>query len=160
MSSRHGQLWQSQGESLLQAVRDVLIHVIRCATQPTPLSSELREQWSKIWSANLRSISSAQQSRAACHLLCVMLRSCLVEQNELADCLDMLTSGGGVNHPAVLCDSSLAFWTAFQQSLILNKPGGSAVRCHNEMIRWVVNKWTPSIHFRFVTFLQAEIDLV
>ena len=74
-----------------------------------------------------------------------MLRQQLGQSGIVSDSADALMAIGGLNHPALLCDSSLAFWREYEDWLHLHRPGGTAARCNEEQTTWLLAKWTPSI---------------
>lgn len=120
-----------------------LLSLSNCVMHRTSSAAVLTELWTTVWQAAMRYVPVSSTSRAACHLLNILLRRGVVEYSSVSGSVDTIFSDANVNGPAVLCESSLSLWIAMMNKRLIENPssGGTMV---NRMLQWLFAKWTPS----------------
>ncbi|KAJ5339579.1 hypothetical protein N7452_006307 [Penicillium brevicompactum] len=102
-------------------------------------SPEIRAHWPRVVDLATRNFSSPATSRAACHLLCTILQSDLLEYSvAMEKTRSTLTSA---NRPSVISDSSLRLWTLIARTKTLLDPG-SAQKTTKQICDWLREVWT------------------
>ena len=100
------------------------------------------DTWLQIFQSCARSISSVLLSRAACHLMSVILDTGLVQYQEVADVVDTMLGSVALNGPAAFTESSAILWTVLIKAKANHNPG-SIADTSERILHWLFVRWKP-----------------
>ncbi len=121
--------------------RSFLIHIARLALHTSLNSRDTAELWHRVWDAARRAMTAVSTSRAACHLLSVLLEAGVMTTNMSANLLETTLFGGGINGPSSLTDTSLVLMTNILRSKIFDNDRHFEALCL-KIIGWLDLRWT------------------
>lgn len=114
-----------------------------CALHKEASAPVLKESWMTVWQAASRCISAIPTSRAACHVLNVLLKTGVIEYSSISRSVEAMFSATEVNGPATLCEASLSLWVDLMNRRLAENPSSGSVTI-NRILQWLFGKWTPS----------------
>lgn len=97
--------------------------------------------WYQVWEATRRAITTVTTTRAACHLLNVLLEVGALDSTINANSLEDSLFGGGNNGPSSLTDTSLILLTKILRSKFLDNERRFEAFCL-KIIGWLNLRWT------------------
>ncbi|KAF2489805.1 hypothetical protein BU16DRAFT_566907 [Lophium mytilinum] len=121
-----------------------LIGLTATAFQTSSKSSKFTAQWESIWQTAARTITSDSSSRAACHLMNVVLRLGLISYESISEVVERVLPSVELNGPALLTESSSSLWT----TLLRGRTEGNPTlfnETSERILQWLYCKWTPSL---------------
>lgn len=110
-------------------------------------SNELKTQWVQVWELASRASAAPGTSRAACHLMAVILTCGLLGYTDIADTIESMVSSVDLNGPSSLTDSALSFWSLLMKLRKKANPSlgpGTA----KQICGWLRATWTLGMSFR------------
>jgi hypothetical protein len=114
-----------------------------CARQAASRDKALNPSWVRVWQFTTRAIPSQATSRVASWLGNIIMVLQLVPYSALAENLEHMQSRPDLAGPAVLAESSIAFWLSVIR--LINSESPSISHGSSEKIlSWVFRKWFPS----------------
>ncbi|KAF2667225.1 hypothetical protein BT63DRAFT_427633 [Microthyrium microscopicum] len=117
--------------------------LVNCSFQTSSTASNLSSVWLQVWQVASGAVSSLRTSRAACHLLRVLLDLELVPFSSISQSLDNMLQLLEITGPAVLAESSVSFWiTLVRRKMLQNSNMMNGLS--EKLVRWLFTKWTPS----------------
>ncbi|KAK6503054.1 Serine/threonine-protein kinase tel1 [Arthrobotrys musiformis] len=96
----------------------------------------------ELWKTAMRNITSPSACRSACHLLRIMLAENILSFTEVRDSIDDLVSKVEAQGPALVADSTVAFWHEIVRRRREN-PAISKVHLETRLFQWFLMKWRP-----------------
>ncbi|KAK6536529.1 Serine/threonine-protein kinase tel1 [Arthrobotrys megalospora] len=96
----------------------------------------------ELWKTAMRNITSPSTCRSACHLLRIMLSEDVLAFTEVRDSIDDLVSKIEAQGPALVADSTVAFWHEIIRHRREN-PAISKVHLETRLFQWFLVKWRP-----------------
>lgn len=120
-----------------------MVTVASCANQRNSTDASLAGHWTSLWQLACRSMTNASTCRAACAVLCMILRIRLVPVTLASDLFQSLTVAFELSGPNVLCDTALEFVRLTMVQAVSTLPS-SALVLGNSMIGWLLRRWLPS----------------
>ncbi|ORY15344.1 hypothetical protein BCR34DRAFT_559064 [Clohesyomyces aquaticus] len=120
-----------------------MIGLAAAAFQRSAAHTSLRPLWVSAWQSASRMIASVSSSRAACHLLDVLLRLRIVPFSAISDVAQGILLSIELGGPALLSEASSSLLTTIIQERTVENPtlfNHTAERSLN----WLFSKWTPS----------------
>ncbi|KAK6521124.1 Serine/threonine-protein kinase tel1 [Arthrobotrys conoides] len=96
----------------------------------------------ELWKTAMRNITSPSACRSACHLLRIMLSENILAFTEVRDSIDNLVSKVEAHGPALVADSTIAFWHEIVRRRREN-PAISKVHLETRLFQWFLMKWRP-----------------
>jgi ataxia telangiectasia mutated family protein len=120
-----------------------MLVVASCAFQATSTDASLSAHWASMWQLACRSITSASTCRAACGVLCIILRVKLVPVALVSELFQSLAVAFELSGPNILCDTAVEFVRLTMTQSISALPS-SATTISNSIIGWLIHRWLPS----------------
>lgn len=114
------------------------------AFQNAAIADDLQEPWTMIFQLTARAVSTPSCSRAACHLMDVLLKLKLVHYSSVVVTMESMLSSVELHGPATFADSSASFWITLLQLKAAENPS-SAFGISERLLRWTFSRWTPSM---------------
>ncbi|KAF3157996.1 Serine/threonine-protein kinase tel1 [Orbilia oligospora] len=96
----------------------------------------------ELWKTAMGNITSPSACRSACHLLRIMLSENILAFTEVRDSIDDLVSKVEAHGPALVADSTIAFWHEIVRRRREN-PAISKVHLETRLFQWFLMKWRP-----------------
>ncbi|KAK6361624.1 Serine/threonine-protein kinase tel1 [Orbilia blumenaviensis] len=96
----------------------------------------------ELWKTAMRNITSPSACRSACHLLRIMLSENILTFTEVRDSIDDLVAKIEAQGPAIVADSTVAFWHEIVRRRREN-PAISKVNLETRIFQWFLMKWRP-----------------
>ncbi|KAK6351146.1 Serine/threonine-protein kinase tel1 [Orbilia javanica] len=96
----------------------------------------------ELWKTAMRNITSPSACRSACHLLRIMLSENVLAFTDVRDSIDDLVSKVEAQGPALVADSTIAFWHEIVRRRREN-PAISKVHLETRLFQWFLMKWRP-----------------
>ena len=128
------------------------------AAQQASTHASLSSRWSNAWQLAQRAMSNANTSRAACHLLLIMLRLKLVPNQAVTEFVHTLTVSIDLNGPTVLADSVVKLCAYTVQLSQQTNPTTSSATAES-VLGWLFRTYTPSkFQDRAFTNQQMQVD--
>lgn len=113
------------------------------AFQQTSKHETLRPYWISAWQSAARVMTSVSLSRAACHLMHVLLKLEIVPFTAVSEIVQSMLLSIELSGPALLTESSSLLLTTVIKERIIENP-----TYHNQtaerVLNWLISKWTPS----------------
>ncbi|CAG8067944.1 unnamed protein product [Penicillium olsonii] len=125
-----------------------MVALTSIANGPTARSPEIRAHWPRAVDLATRNCSSPLTSRAACHLLCTILQSDLLDYSVAMEKTRLTLAS--VSGPPAISDSSLRLWTFIARNRTQPDPG-SAQETAKEICAWLREVWTFGMSDRIQT---------
>jgi ataxia telangiectasia mutated family protein len=114
-----------------------------CAYQMSSGDDTLSAHWASIWQIACRSMTSASTCRAACAVLCMVIRVKLIPSALVSELFQSLAVAFELSGPNILCDTAVEFGRLTMAQSIMLLPS-SAPTIGNSIIGWLLRRWTPS----------------
>jgi serine-protein kinase ATM len=115
----------------------------RAAHQPIAKQVRLTLLWTTAWQSASRAISSTPTSRAASHLMNVLLKLRIIPFSSVSDSVQRMLLSIELNGPAVLTDTSSAFLNTIIRERVQENPTHFDPTSER-ILSWLFSKWTPS----------------
>jgi ataxia telangiectasia mutated family protein len=125
-----------------------------CALQVASRDKAASQCWTRVWQFTTRAIPSQATSRAASWLGSVILSLELVPYSALAENIEHMQARPDLAGPAVLAESSIAFWLSAAR-LINSESTSSSQGASEKILGWVFRKWFPS---KFQYFFRLRLS--
>ncbi len=122
-------------------------------------SRETSDVWRQVWDAIRRAMTIITTTRAACHLLNVLLEVGALDSVMDADLLEETLFGGGNNGPSSLTDTSLTLMTNILRSKNLDSERQFESLCL-KIIGWLNIRWTLRMSNTNATYLTRHADFL
>ncbi|KAJ9371691.1 hypothetical protein DTO282E5_3624 [Paecilomyces variotii] len=97
--------------------------------------------WRQIWDLASRASVVQVTSRAACHLMRIILHHQLLPYPEAVESTRLMLSSVDLKGPSVLCDTSLAFWTLVSKMCATVSPG-LGLEASKQICGWLRGTWS------------------
>ena len=110
----------------------------KCSQQATLLPS-----WTSVWQSASRAITSVSSSRAACHLMDVLLKLEVVPFSGVSDTIQAMLLSIELSGPGLFTESSASLMTTLIRMTIIENPTHYN-QTAEKVLNWVLSKWTPS----------------
>ncbi|KAF1847137.1 uncharacterized protein K460DRAFT_331825 [Cucurbitaria berberidis CBS 394.84] len=121
-----------------------MIGLAGAALQPSARHATLLPYWISAWQSASRAVTSISISRAACHLMDVLLRLGIVPFSAVSETVQSMLVSIELSGPALLTETSSSLLTTIIRERIKENPthfNSTAER----ILNWLLNKWTPSL---------------
>lgn len=112
------------------------------ALQPRSRNEELRPYWISAWQSASRAVTSASNSRAACHLMDVLLRLDIVAFSTISETAQSMLLSIELSGPALLTESSSSFLTTLIRERVTENPTNFNSTAER-ILNWALSRWTP-----------------
>ncbi|CAO2655342.1 Nn.00g104060.m01.CDS01 [Neocucurbitaria sp. VM-36] len=143
---------QSMLEKLISCISDensvhsvwAMIGLAGAALQQSASHPNLLTYWISAWQSASRAVTSISISRAACHLMDVLLRLRIVPFSAVSGIVQSMLSSIELSGPALLTETSSSLLTTIIRERIKENPthfNSTAER----IMHWLLSKWTPSL---------------
>ena len=120
-----------------------MLVVTSCAYQIASTDDTLSALWASMWQLACRSMANASTCRAACAVLCMMIRVKLVPSGPVSELFQSLAVAFELSGPNILCDTAIEFGRlAMSHSISISPTSASTIG--NSIIGWLLRRWTPS----------------
>ncbi|KAF2744994.1 hypothetical protein M011DRAFT_470010 [Sporormia fimetaria CBS 119925] len=113
------------------------------AFQKGSQSPTLLPLWSSVFQSAARVMTSASSSRAACHLMNVLLNLKIISFSSISELVQSMLLSIELNGPALLTDSSSSFLTTVLHQKVTENPTDYKYTAER-VLNWFLSKWTPS----------------
>jgi ataxia telangiectasia mutated family protein len=120
-----------------------LIAITGCAYQAASADNSLNSRWTSLWQLACRFMTNASNCRAACGVLCIMIRGQLVQTVLVSELYQTLAVAFELSGPNTLCDTSLEFVRMTMAHSVSVLPS-SASAISNSTVGWLLRRWLPS----------------
>jgi ataxia telangiectasia mutated family protein len=120
-----------------------MTNVRRAALQRNAAHATLRSYWMSAWQSASRAATSISVSRAACHLMDVLLRLQIVPFSSISDIAQSMLLSIELSGPALLTESSSSLMATIMRERIQENPTHFNVTSER-ILSWLFSKWTPS----------------
>lgn len=129
-----------------------MIQLIQCraALQKSATHPTLRSLWVTVWQSACRAITSISISRAACHLMDVLLKLGVVSFSAVSDTVQSMLLSIELSGPALLTEASSALLSTIMRERIQENPTHFNPTSER-ILSWFLTKWTPSELYFYVT---------
>ncbi|KAF1947572.1 hypothetical protein EJ02DRAFT_429982 [Clathrospora elynae] len=121
-----------------------MIGLAGAALQQSATHATLLPYWISAWQSASRAVTSMSISRAACHLMDVLLRLNIVPFAAISETAQSMLLSIELSGPASLTETSSSLLTTILQERIKENPthfNSTAER----ILNWICSKWTPSL---------------
>ncbi|KAK8157420.1 hypothetical protein IWX90DRAFT_323614 [Phyllosticta citrichinensis] len=113
-----------------------------CAVQSAAASAEFKPLWTIAWQLSSRNLGSESSSRAAAHVMDVILRLGLVDSPVVLETSDTIISSVELNGPATFNEAAASLWMSIVDVRSTESPH-SLDTVLERMLRWFSSKWNP-----------------
>jgi len=120
-----------------------LMAITSCAYQAASADSSLHARWASLWQLACRFMTNASNCRAACGVLCIMIRGQLVQTVLVSELYQTLAVAFELSGPNIICDTSLEFVRMAMAHSVSALPS-SASAISNSIVGWLLRRWLPS----------------
>ena len=121
----------------------------QCASK----SPKLLPSWISAWQSASRVITSASSSRAACHLMNMLLRLRIVPFASVSELVRTILLSIDVAGPALLTETSSSLLITLVRERTMENPTNFD-QTADRILYWLLSKWTPSIAFQILEYIQ------
>ncbi|CAN9289399.1 unnamed protein product [Alternaria alternata] len=121
-----------------------MIGLTGAALQQSASHPTLLPYWISAWQSASRAVTSMSISRAACHLMDVLLRLSIVPFSAVSETVQSLLLSIELSGPALLTESSSSLLTTILQERIKENPTHFSSTAER-ILNWLLTKWTPSL---------------
>lgn len=145
---------------ILPDIRRLISSIYSIAGRNLTKLNDLKTQWVKVWELASRASAAPGTSRAACHLMAVILTSELLGYTDIADTIESMVSSVDLNGPSSLTDSALSFWSLLMKLRTKANPSlGPATA--KQICGWLRATWTLGMYFHpvFIGLIFIDLDL-
>ncbi|KAL4968895.1 DNA-binding protein kinase TEL1 [Aspergillus stella-maris] len=118
-----------------------MIAIASIAASPKADVTSLKRYWQQAWDLTTRALTSQSTSRAACHLLNIILHYGLLDYSAVSETVNSMLSFVNLNGPATLSDASLDLWATVVRMIAQTNPG-SASHASGQICAWLRDAWT------------------
>jgi len=115
---------------------------VRAALQPCARNEALRLCWVSAWQSASRAVTSISNSRAACHLMDVLLRLGIVPFSAVSETAQSMLLSIELSGPALLTESSSSFLTTLIRERVTENPTNFNSTAER-ILNWTLSRWTP-----------------
>ncbi|KAF2848137.1 hypothetical protein T440DRAFT_556925 [Plenodomus tracheiphilus IPT5] len=141
---------QSMLEKLTACIADenpvhsvwAMIGLAGAALQPHARNELLKSYWISAWQSASRAVTSISNSRAACHLMDILLRLEIVPFSAISGTAQSMLLSIELSGPALLTESSSSFLTTLVRERIAENPTNFNSTAER-ILNWTLSKWTP-----------------
>ncbi|KAF2259280.1 hypothetical protein CC78DRAFT_621172 [Lojkania enalia] len=120
-----------------------MIAIAAAAFQQCSSSSSLSSYWISAWQSASRVVTSISSSRAACHLMDVLLKLDIVPFSAVSETLQTMLLSIELSGPVILTETSSALLTTLIQKRVAENPTHYN-QTAERILNWLFSKWTPS----------------
>ncbi|KAF2646142.1 hypothetical protein P280DRAFT_439907 [Massarina eburnea CBS 473.64] len=120
-----------------------MIALSAAAFQQNSKLNSLSFHWISVWKTASRVVTSSSSSRAACHLLDVLLKLSIVPFSAVSETVQTMLASIELNGPALLTDSTSALMTTLIREKFDENPTHYN-QTAERVLNWLLSKWTPS----------------
>jgi ataxia telangiectasia mutated family protein len=120
-----------------------LVAITSCAYQAASSANSLHARWTSLWQLACRFMTNASNCRAACGVLCIMIRGQLAQTVLVSELYQTLAVAFELSGPNILCDTSLEFVRMTMAHSVSVLPS-SASAISNSVVGWLLRRWLPS----------------
>lgn len=96
-----------------------------------------------IWQSASRAVATPSLSRAACHLMDVLLKFEIIPFTTVSDIIQSMLVSIEMTGPSLLTDSSSSLLTTIMRERLKENPT-HANQTAERILSWIFSKWTPS----------------
>ncbi|KAF7570348.1 TEL1 Phosphatidylinositol kinase and protein kinase of the PI-3 kinase family [Pyrenophora tritici-repentis] len=121
-----------------------MIGLAGAALQRSASHPALQLYWISAWQSASRVVTSTSVSRAACHLMDVLLRLKIVPFSSVSTTVQSLLLSIELSGPALLTESSSSLFTTILQERIKENPTHFSSTAER-ILNWLISKWTPGL---------------
>jgi ataxia telangiectasia mutated family protein len=115
----------------------------RAALQQNATLVTLRPYWMSAWQSASRAATSISNSRAACHLMDVLLKLEIVPFSAVSDIAQSMLLSIELSGPALLTETSSSLLTTIIRERVHENPTHFNATSER-ILSWLFSKWTPS----------------
>ncbi|KAF2425727.1 ataxia telangiectasia mutated [Tothia fuscella] len=153
--SQFGRLSEDQIEDFIDRLSQIITNThgrvsswalltLTCvAFQKSSVGEMLQGPWISLFQLAARLVGTSSASRAACHLMDVLLRFKLVLHTSVASTVDNMVASMELHGPAIFSDSSSSLWITLLQSKAAENPS-AALAIADRILKWTFSRWTPN----------------
>ncbi|RAR13257.1 ataxia telangiectasia mutated [Stemphylium lycopersici] len=120
-----------------------MIALAGAALQQSARHPTLLPYWQSAWQSASRAVTSISISRAACHLMDVLLRLNIVPFSAVSATAQSMLLSIELSGPASLTESSSSLMTTILQERVKENPTHFSSTAER-ILNWLLGKWTPS----------------
>ncbi|KAF2797348.1 hypothetical protein K505DRAFT_269659 [Melanomma pulvis-pyrius CBS 109.77] len=121
-----------------------MVGLAAAAFQRVSKSDMLLPYWISAWQSASRVVTSVSSSRAACHLMNVLLKLKIVPFVAVSETVQTMLLSIELSGPALLTESSSSLLTTIIQERIVENPTHYN-QTAERVLNWLISKWTPSL---------------
>lgn len=121
-----------------------MIGLAGAALQPYARDDSLKSYWISAWQGASRAVTSISNSRAASHLMDVLLRLQIVPFSAISQTVQSMLLSIELSGPALLTEASSSFLTTLIRGRITENPTNFNFTAERILI-WTLSKWTPGL---------------
>lgn len=121
-----------------------MIGLASAALQPHARDELLKSYWISAWQSASRAVTSISISRAACHLMDVLLRLQIVPYSAISETAQSMLLSIELRGPALLTEASSSFLTTLIRGRITENPTNFNSTAER-VLNWTLSKWTPGL---------------
>jgi len=115
----------------------------RAALQPIAVHATLQPYWISAWQSASRAATSMSNSRAACHLMDVLLKLRIVPFSAVSDTVQSTLLSIELSGPALLTETSSSLLATIMRERVHENPTHFNATSER-ILSWLLSKWTPS----------------
>ncbi|KAF2112982.1 hypothetical protein BDV96DRAFT_497142 [Lophiotrema nucula] len=142
---------QSTVERLVASVADenpvhatwAMTALAAAAFQISSKDPALQSHWMSAWQSASRAVTSVSSSRAACHLMNILLKLGIVPFSSISETVQTMLLSIELSGPALLTESSSSLLATIMQERIAENPTHFN-QTAERILSWLLSKWTPS----------------
>ncbi|KAI8932149.1 hypothetical protein NX059_011032 [Plenodomus lindquistii] len=121
-----------------------MIGLAGAAFQPRARNDSLKQHWVSAWQSASRAVTSISNSRAACHLLDVLLRLQIIPFSAISETAQSMLLSIELNGPALLTEASSSFLHTLIRGRTTENPTNFNSTAER-ILNWTLSKWTPGL---------------
>ncbi|KAF1996760.1 hypothetical protein P154DRAFT_622966 [Amniculicola lignicola CBS 123094] len=121
-----------------------LLAITAAAFQLSSKSVELQPLWITAWQSASRAVTSVSSSRAACHLMDVLLRLKIVPFVMVSETVQSFLLSIELSGPGLLTETSASLLTTIIKDRVAENPTHYN-QTAERVLNWLLTKWTPSL---------------
>ncbi|KAG9191370.1 serine-protein kinase ATM [Alternaria panax] len=135
-----------------------MIGLTGAALQQSASYPTLLPYWISAWQSASRAVTSISISRAACHLMDVLLRLNIVPFSAVSETVQSLLLSIELSGPALLTESSSSLLTTILHERIKENPTHFSSTAER-ILNWLLTKWTPTNYLVLGPIAQARTQM-
>ncbi|KAK7540314.1 hypothetical protein IWX49DRAFT_592680 [Phyllosticta citricarpa] len=113
-----------------------------CAVQSVSATPDFKPLWAVVWQLSSRNLGLESSSRAAAHVMDVILRLGLIDSPVVLETVDAIISSVELNGPAAFNEAAVSLWISIVDVRGAESPH-SLDTVLERMLRWFSSKWNP-----------------